>query len=372
MNRMKKLAVACALVMGTGIASAVTPTISNSSTAANTLTINGTSLSGGTATITVGNSAPLSVTGQSATQLVATLPAGLASGDYTLYVQIGSSRTNSTSSIVTLGAVGPTGAQGPVGATGATGTTGAAGAQGAQGVAGPAGPQGLKGDTGAAGAAGPQGLKGDVGATGAQGAKGDTGAQGVQGLQGPTGPQGPAGPAGGPTGPQGPQGPMGPAGGPALQLVDANGVVVGSTYSASYGTGLVIARINSERIIVPFGWATPGMPGPSLAVGTTGYLAFTSTDCTGPAYIVNGWSNLPGASKPSALYPSGGGGFVIYIPSTTTTQTFNSGSVLYGGPPYGGNSTLPTCAVSQNTNVQGVPADSGPISLNWTAPFSVQ
>ena len=366
MFRITKLAAVCFTLFG-GSAFAAVPIINNSSSTTTAITISGSNLSGGTAVVTLGSYAPLAVTAQSATQLVAALPAGVSAGSYTLNVQIGSSKTNSTSSVATIGAVGPvgpagpTGAAGPAGAQGAAGPTGATGPQGQQGNAGPAG---VQGPIGATGAVGPQGQQGPAGPTGAQGVKGDTGAVGPQGAVGATGPQGIAGP----------QGPVGPAGGPALQLYDAHGTIVGSLYGTgnTSGQGLVVAKINGERVIVPFGWGNPGNPGPDLGLGTTGYVAFTSSDCSGTPYIVNGWSMYPGASKPSALYQSTDGGFVIYIPSTTTTQTFDSGSVYYGGPPYGSNSNVPTCYLSQNSNVQGVPVDTAPISLNWSYPFSLQ
>jgi len=104
-----------------------------------TLTINGTNLSGGTATVTLGSSAPLTVTSQTATKLVVTLPAGLAAGDYTLNLQIGT-KTNSAASVVTIGAVGPAGPAGSAGPQGPAGPTGASGATGATGAAGATGP----------------------------------------------------------------------------------------------------------------------------------------------------------------------------------------------------------------------------------------
>jgi len=127
---------------------------------------------------------------------------------------------------------GATGAQGPQGATGPQGQKGATGATGPTGPQGDTGPQGSQGDKGAQGAQGAQGDKGDTGATGPQGAqgnKGDTGAQGPTGPQGAqgdkgqkgeigpqgdTGPQGNAGATGskGDTGAQGPQGNVGPTG----------------------------------------------------------------------------------------------------------------------------------------------------------------
>ena len=120
----------------------------------------------------------------------------------------------------TTGATGPQGPQGIQGITGATGPQGPQGPQGAQGVAGPQGPQGPQGIQGITGATGPQGPQGATGVTGADGADGSTGATGATGPQGPQGPQGntgvtgPQGPQGntGATGPQGAQGATGPQG----------------------------------------------------------------------------------------------------------------------------------------------------------------
>lgn len=373
MLRTTKLAAAC-LSLYAGSAFAALPIINSSSSTGSTITINGSNLSGGTASVTLGSYPALTVTSQTATQLVANLPAGVSAGSYTLSVQIGSSKTNSTTSVATVGAIGPTGAtgaQGPAGATGAAGATGPAGAAGATGAQGPQGLPGAAGATGAQGAkgdVGPQGatgLKGATGATGPQGLKGDTGAMG---LQGPTGPQGPAG---GPIGPTGPQGPMGPAGGPAPQLVDSYGNVVGAIYGTTNTSGMILALVkaNNERLLVPFGWANAGSPSPQLMLGTTGYLAFASSDCSGTPYIVSGWGPYPGASKPSAIFQAAGGA-VIYV-SGGTAQTLNTGSVYYGGPPWGSNSMTPACYVSSGTP-QVYPVDTAPINVDWMAPFSVQ
>jgi len=373
MLRTTKLAAVCFTLFG-GSAFAAVPIVNSSSatSALTSITINGSNFSGGTAFVTLGSYPTLTVTSQTATQLIANLPAGVTAGSYTLSVQIGSSKTNSTSSVAAIGTIGPTGpagAQGPAGATGASGATGAAGAagatgqQGPQGIAGPAGAQGPKGNTGAQGATG---LPGATGATGLQGLKGDTGAMGPQGFQGAIGPQGPAG------GPTGPQGPMGPAGGPALQIVDGSGTSVGSVYGATNTAGMVlaVAKINNERLIVPFGWANPSEPSPDLGLGTTGYLAFASSDCSGTPYIVSGWGSYPGATKPSAIFQSGTG-VVVYVSGATSPQTLNTGSVYYGGPPWGSSSMTPACYVSSGTP-QVYPVDTAPISLNWTAPFSLQ
>jgi hypothetical protein len=384
MLRNTKLSIAFSLALGSlslvaTPAHAAVPTIANSSSTSTSLTINGTNLSGGTATVTLGSSGPLAVTLQTATKLVVTLPAGLAAGDYTLNLQIGS-KTNAAASVVTIGAVGPAGPAGPIGpagapgaagptgatgAAGATGSVGATGAQGSPGPVGPIGPQGLKGDTGAQGAQGPAG---PTGATGAPGPKGDKGDQGSQGATGATGAQGVAGP----------QGPMGPPGGPALSLVDANGTVVGSIYGEGYGwgSGLVLARVSGERIIIPFGFAnkdenTGEIVGPEISLGSTGILVYESNDCSGQAYIMDGFGSAPGASKPSALFQSNGQ-FTLYLARATHAQTVNFASWIMGGPQNSPVSEEPGCDYLVSGAAHAFPVDTPPVALNWVSPFSVQ
>ena len=369
MFRTRQLSLACSLALGTAFAAsaayAAVPTVNSSSATTTTLTINGANLSGGTPVVTLGGT-NLAVQSQTATQLTAALPGSLVPGDYTLYVQIGS-KTNSTSSVVTVGAVGPAGPagpqgpQGPTGATGAQGAKGDTGAQGAQGPAGPIGPTGAQGPKGDVGATGPQGAQG---ATGPQGPKGDTGSQGpqgAQGLQGATGAQGAPGP----------QGPMGPPGGPALSFVDANGIAAGTIYGPgnSWGEGFFMAWIGAERILIPFGWMDPN-GGPELNIGTLGMLSYESNDCTGQPYVAFDWGPYPGSTKPAAIFQAGSH-FQIYIASTTTPTFINTQSVFYAGPPNGSGSVPPECYQSFSDNVKVLPA-TGPIDLNWTAPFSVQ
>ena len=375
MPRNNKLSIAFSLALGSlslvaTPAHAAVPTIANSSSTSTSLTINGTNLSGGTATVTIGSSSALTVTSQTSTKLVVTLPAGLTAGDYTLNLQIGS-KTNFAASVVTIGAVGPqgpagvAGPQGPVGPTGATGASGAkgdTGATGAQGPAGPVGPigaQGPKGDTGAQGA---QGSAGPTGATGAQGPKGDRGDQGPQGATGAAGPQGVAGA----------QGPMGPPGGPALSLLDANGVVAGSLYGggSAWGQGQFMARIGAERIIIPFGWMNADQTGPELDLGTLGMLAYESSDCTGTPYLSTDWGTFPGSTKPAVIVKSGAH-YEIYIASQNAPVSINVRSVLYPGPP-GGSSSVPPECYPEAPDVWTVYPTAGVTSLNWTAPFSVQ
>ena len=137
-----------------------TPTVLFSLASGTQLTIKGTGLSQGTATVTLGSLAPLRVVGQSSTQIVATLPAGLTPGDYTLVVKMGE---RVATSIVTIGAVGPAGPQGPQGLQGLQGPQGPTGAIGPAGPAGPTGAAGPTGPTGPAGAIGPAGPPGASG-----------------------------------------------------------------------------------------------------------------------------------------------------------------------------------------------------------------
>ena len=131
---------------------AAAPTILNSSATSSALTINGTNLSGGTATVLLGASGPLAVTAQTTTQLVVTLPAGIAPGDYALSVQIGTKSGNTATSNATIGAIGPTGPAGPQGPVGPPGNAGSPGATGTAGSVGPSGPAGPTGPQGPAGA----------------------------------------------------------------------------------------------------------------------------------------------------------------------------------------------------------------------------
>ena len=366
MLRTTKLAAAClSLFAGSAFAA---PIINSSSSTTNTITINGSNLSGGTAFVTLGSYPALTVTSQTATQLVANLPTGVSAGSYALNVQIGSSKTNSTSSVATIGAVGPagpTGAQGPVGPTGATGPAGAQGATGStgpQGSPGPIGPAGAQGAKGDAGAAGPQGAAGAAGPTGAQGPKGDIGATGPQGATGATGPQGAPGP----------MGPIGPAGGGPV-LVDANGVVVGPVYgSSAYATtGNALATVNGERVVIPFGFGnidqmSGNVIGPELTLLTSSArLIFMSNNCTGTPYVANGWT-YPGATKPSVLYRNGSQ-YLLYIPDTTIPQYVLTLSTLQPGQ---GNNP-PYCDAYSSGNQWAVPVNTFPTTTNWMYPFTI-
>ena len=196
------------------------------------------------------NGVALAVTAFSNTQVVATLPAGLAAGTFDLTVT--NSQGNSVDFNMTYGATGP---QGPAGVAGPTGVQGPAGPMGTTGATGATGLRGLTGAPGAPGAPGPAGTNGtsfifldnyNPNATYAANdvvtyngssyiailpngpnpsgptpdkspewglmAAGGTGPAGPAGPQGPQGDPGPMGPMGN-TGPAGPAGPQGPTGG---------------------------------------------------------------------------------------------------------------------------------------------------------------
>jgi len=190
----------------------------------------------------------------------------------------------------------------------------------------------------------------------------------LQGTTGATGPQGVAGP----------QGPVGPPGGPALSLIDANGTVVGSIYGEGYGwgSGLVLARVGGERIIIPFGFAnrdesSGAIVGPEINLGSTGFLVYESNDCSGQAYIMYGFGSAPGASKPSALFQSNGQ-FTLYMAMTTHAQSVNFASWFMGGPQNSPVPGEPGCEQFVSGAAQAFPVDTAPIALNWVPPFSVQ
>jgi len=82
------------------------------------------------------------------------------------------------------GASGSTGSKGDKGEIGTSGTKGDTGATGAKGEIGTSGTKGDKGDDGTVGADGTKGDKGDVGTTGSTGSKGDAGAAGAKGDKG--------------------------------------------------------------------------------------------------------------------------------------------------------------------------------------------
>lgn len=366
---------ACALALSSVFVATTAyaaPTVSSSSTTATTLTIKGTNLSGGTATVTLGGTGPLAVQSQTATQLTVALPASLVAGDYTLNVQIGS-KTNTTSSVVTIGAVGPAGPAGPAGPQGATGAAGATGPQGAKGDTGATGAQGPSGPQGATGAQGPQG---DTGAQGAIGPAGPTGATGAQGPKGDVGAQGPQGNVGatGPQGAPGPQGPMGPPGGPALSLLDANGTVVGTILATTGGSFPgVLAQVGGERLTLGYGFANRDQnyfpQGPELGlVAPYGFIDFESIDCTGPAYIPVSVTNEEiGSTKPFFMFANQSN-IAIYIASSWTIQTVNVASVFYPDS----SAELGYCTTSDQPGASVYPVTAPAINPGWVYPFSIQ
>ena len=146
------------------------------------------------------------------------------------------------------------------------------------GATGPAGPTGPKGDTGSAGAAG---------VAGPIGPKGDTGIQGPQGLQGLQGPQGVKGDTGsqGPQGIQGPKGDTGAIGPGALMVYDSTGKVVGSYFAY---VGASISAGYADVIVTSTGqsFSLRANANELFYQNTTDpVILFTSTDCTGDAYI---------------------------------------------------------------------------------------
>jgi hypothetical protein len=169
-----------ALVVQSAAGAPSPPVVITSSSATDTfLTINGSGLAPGTASVLLGaDPTPLAVVTQTATQLVVMLPTNpvLAPGSYVLSVKIGDKKNSVDESVVTIGAVGPQGPQGD---------SGAAGAAGAQGPEGPMGPRGAEGPKGAQGPDGPmgaQGIQGEVGPQGAPGAAG--GLSSIEALNG--------------------------------------------------------------------------------------------------------------------------------------------------------------------------------------------
>lgn len=137
---------------------------------------------------------------------------------------------------------------------------GAQSEQGPQGPAGPAGPQGPKGD------------KGDTGAAGTDGTSGTNGTAGVAGSDGTNGTNGQTGQTGG------------------LDLFNSADVQVGTLFDP----------MNAATVVLPDGgffdtslfdgsyYGTAGFDGNTAVVFPT--CAFTTADCSGTCYMVNGSS----------------------------------------------------------------------------------
>lgn len=265
------------------------------------------------------------------------------------------------------GAVGPQGLAGPAGAAGAAGAVGAAGAPGAVGPAGATGAPGSAGATGAMGLMGPMGLPGATGQAGPTGATGPTGPTGVAGPSGPTGQAGPAGSTGsaGPAGPsgapgaQGLAGPTGPAGSAAavVDVLDANGAVVGPFLGESAdGSSLTLFMTLYHGHI--WHMVSDGRFGP---VVTGQYLYFTTTDCTGTAYI-NGGNFLTGSTVGTSNSGQQGG-TTAYVLGVALTTTIRAAEAMGS----------PTCATVQATTSAWTPvttiavpdAAAGPITVGY-------
>ncbi|HEY7791513.1 MAG TPA: IPT/TIG domain-containing protein [Vicinamibacterales bacterium] len=222
-------------------------------------------------TVTLSGS-PLTVISATDDQVVVTLPAGTAPGDYALVVATGNGQPEIASWDLTLGAVGaqgpkgdqgvqgPIGPMGPIGPQGPQGVPGPVGPQGPTGLTGPQGPTGPKGDAGPAGPQGPTGLtgpQGPTGLTGPQGSigpKGDTGPAGPQGLKGDVGATGLAGAQGpkGDVGPAGPQGLQGPGGVRGFQQFEVNCDSSAPIYQTLYGS-CPTPDSTQQKFVVPAG-----------------------------------------------------------------------------------------------------------------------
>jgi len=244
------------------------------------ITVFGTGLSGGTPLVTLGTCVLTNVPPQSATQLTATYTVNgttcpTLNGSYVLTVQIGSNKNNFDESVLSVP------------------------------LAGPAGPVGPQGPAGAAGSAGPPGPQGPAGAPGPQGTQGAIGPQGTQG----------------PVGPQGAQGPQGPAGTSGLRVLDSLNNAVGF-----WNGGNVLLPIAGDFVVV--------------STGADGFvesgvrLAFESTDCTGPPYLMVG-GKAPAAGGPVStdLYRSSAiaNGVLYYSNSLESNVFIGSLQDLFGG-----------------------------------------
>ena len=163
---------------------------------------------GGTASISVGNTAPNN-------PVIGALWYDIVAGR--LYIYYDSYWVDANPDAV-AGPSGPRGRPGQDGIQGLNGPSGPTGPTGpASNVAGPRGVTGPQGATGPQGPTGPTGAdstvvgpRGQSGPQGPSGPSGPQGIEGIQGLNGPSGPQGPSGPAG-TSGPRGVSGPSGPA-----------------------------------------------------------------------------------------------------------------------------------------------------------------
>ncbi len=241
--------------------------------------------------LTLGEAA-LAVQSYSPTDVVVTVPSGLAPGSYRL-VMIRSDGA-STVFTLTMGAVGPAGPEGPQGMAGPAGPQGPQGIAGPVGAAGPQGPQGVPGPIGAdgpQGPQGPQGVAGPAGAAGPQGLQGIAGPAGVAGAQGPQGPPGPAGADGapGPAGPQGPQGVPGPIG-----MIGPPGP---QGLPGAAGAEGAAGPVGPQGPAGADGAAGPaGPPGPQGPPGPAAVAWFAQQTSTVAPFNAAVWYDVPGAT----------------------------------------------------------------------------
>jgi hypothetical protein len=275
-------------------------------------------------------------------QIVAVLPPTIAPGDYLLQV----SGRSLASWNLTFGVAGP---QGPAGLPGAQGP------QGAPGVAGPQGPPGPQGMPGAPGLLGPTGPQGPQGVQGPRGDTGLTGAAGPVGPQGPTGPQGPAGP-----------------GSTALppMLYDTTGKAVGRIASLPPSGGLALVTLENEVVGVPLTIAKTSVNGQAttrLTWDTGRTYFFTTTDCTGPAYIEFGASG-PFGPRPAYPFSQGNQYFALIAATTDPSEplTVRSNSAFDG--------TRGPCAALSVSITNALELNPTPIPLDGLGipPFTVK
>ncbi len=272
----------------------------------NTVYVDGTNFP---ANVTVSlNGTAIAVTSNTATQIVATLPASVASNPGSYLLTVARTQRNghdaddddATSFVLTVGAVGATGATGPMGPMGPMGPRGLTGPQGPQGPTGATGPQGPIGLTGATGATGPQGPAGLIGPIGPTGA---TGPVGPYGPAGPTGPQGPVGPQG----PQGPQGPAGPAGN------DGRNVAVFS------GTLLNTGDVALENLFNQPGWSATHLEVWALVHDVNSDT--NSAVLQGDYLVYRNW-NLPTSIQTLRTDTGGQGGYTISVGADPSNNVY--------------------------------------------------
>lgn len=201
-------------------------------------------------TASLGGFGNLNIISNNGSTIVAELPDGIPSGDYTLAVSSGPGQRKNDQQSITIGAQGPEGDMGDPGTPGDPGDQGDQGDQGPQGPTGATGPQGPQGPSGATGPQGDPGPAGPMGDTGEKGDKGETGTGlacwdlnengvpddpdedinndgfiDVNDCKGPQGDQGIQGEAG----PRGIQGPQGVAGANGTDGTDGTDGAVGAT-----------------------------------------------------------------------------------------------------------------------------------------------